>query len=172
MWLDYTALQKKAIYRAFTAQQRIDFWKAKLEETEKLNWNEKELKHIQKIAEFIDLHSEYFEGGLSIDEEDVLDEFFYKWQAYAIDSLGWSKKLIYAIAATGERLQDKSGNIVQLGEKATIGVDRVVECDCSVKYDFCGVTGTSTCKESGSCTESDYGCGWIWLNDCTGLCDF
>ena len=168
-WLKFSNTEKRAIYRAFTPEQRVLLWKEKLNEVKKLSWNEKELSHITKIEEFIDMHKEYFESGLSDDGKDVVDTFFYKWKTYAVDSLGWDKRICIAIAGTPDRM-GKSGELIV--NDSSVQKERRKDCNCNLKQDFCDVTGGgSECRDE-PCEADDWGCGWVWLNDCDGLCSF
>jgi len=41
-----------------------------------------------------------------------------------------------------------------------------INCDCEVGDDWC--SSGESCK-SGQCSDG-YGCGWLWLDKCSGLC--
>ena len=174
-FLTYSGSKKRAMYRAFTPEQRISLWKEKLNEVKMLSWNDREFSHIAKLEEFIDMHTEYFMSGLSDDRRDVVDSFFYQWQTYAIDSLGWSKQICFAIAGSPNRM-NKNGeiegddlNVQKNTRSGKKGDDKDCNCNLKLLSDFCGITGSAECTEK-PCDESSWGCGWGWLEDCNGVC--
>ena len=173
-FLTYSDSEKRAMYRAFTPEQRISMWKEKLNEVKMLSWNEKELSHITKLEEFINMHKECFEDGMSDENEDVLDVFFYQWQTYAIDSLGWDRQIGFAIAGSLNQMKE-NGEIERedlnmrkgMRTRSKSGED----CDCSSKLfnDFCiGMY----CNDRAKCEGVSSSCGWFWNKDCDGLCEF
>lgn len=44
------------------------------------------------------------------------------------------------------------------------------DCTCSQAHDFCGSPTSPVYCEGLPCTRSDIGCGWLWLQECTGIC--
>ena len=172
-WLNLSSDKSIAAYRAFTANQRINFWRDKLNEVKNLQWSVLELEHIEKVEHFIESHLDLFSGAkLTEEQKNEIDLFFYKWQDYAIEELGWNRKLCYLIAASGSVLDTKKENA---NDARTLHYDTIdpslkeKNCHCNVKYDFCDVTFQGECEES-FCYQSDVGCGWIFLNDCNGRC--
>lgn len=103
---------KRAIFRVFTPDQRIDLWVEKLHEVLSLNWNAKETMHIKKLLQYIENNPDCYDfEKQKTEEEERLELFAYKWQEEAINDLKWDMKLIRGIAATGNRLTDKEGNV-------------------------------------------------------------
>ena len=167
-WLRTDSTVNVAIYRAFSPKQKIKFWKDKLHEVEKLNWSKEELAHIKKVENFINSHTDYFEGRLSDEQLDNLDRFAYQWQDYAIKDLGWSKEICRSIIGTGNKVKNTQGElIVPIANYSNSRITKTEDCDCSVYSDWCGFG--YYCKDT-DCDGSDFGCGFIWLHDCTGNC--
>lgn len=43
-------------------------------------------------------------------------------------------------------------------------------CNCNQNHDFCGdITSVVFCQGL-SCDHSDRGCGWLWFQECNGIC--
>ena len=106
-WIELEPDFGLAAYRAFTPEQRIEFWKEKFAEVKALPWSEDELLHIQQAEDFT-----FSSNILSLDrkltdkENDELEIFFYKWAKYAEEQLGWEPQLTYTIIASGYSLSD------------------------------------------------------------------
>ncbi len=173
-FLTYSNAKKRAMYRAFTPEQRISMWKEKLNEVKMLSWNEKELSHITKLEEFIDMHKECFGDVQSGENDDVFDLFFYQWQIYAIDSLGWSRQICIAIAGTPNRMKEsKEIEGYDLNaQKSTRAEEEEPDCECKDSWwqDFCG-PAAGHCERDPTCRVQSSGCGWIWRAECDGMCD-
>lgn len=170
-WLNVDQQKKIPIYRAFTPEQRIQFWESKFKEVNELPWTLEEKKHIEKVIEFFRTHEDYMYESPTDGQLDEIDKFFYKWQSYAIDSLGWKKELCYAIAGSGEKLKNTKGEL-ELAEKQSLtsktkSAKVESSCNCNLTYDFC--IGIAPC-ENVVCNGADKGCGWLWMSSCNGLC--
>lgn len=170
-WKTLSASKKRAAYVAFTPQQKIIFWKEKLTDVMALDWTKDELEHIKLVYDFIDEHQDYFtDKGLSDEQLNVLDLFFYKWVEFARNELGWNMETIVSIAASGNDVipeNIKSSRVIK--DFSDENISYIDDCHCSTKGDFCNVTGQGICEDS-KCATSDFGCGWIWLQDCNGKC--
>ncbi len=109
-WLELEESEpiKKAAYVALDPGMKQKFWADKITEViDDFSWNEKERDHLYLLLDYV-YTTDVF------DKKEVPEEFeifVYKWNEYAINELGWSRKLIYAITANGGRLLDKSGKI-------------------------------------------------------------
>lgn len=172
--MTYSDSKKRAMYRAFTPEQRISMWKEKLNEVKTLSWSEKELSHITKLEEFIDMHNECFEDVMSGENEDAFDLFFYQWQTYAIDSLGWSRQICIAIAGTPNRMKENKeieGSDLNSQKSTRAGKDEP-DCECKDSWyqDFCW-PAAGYCEFSNDCRHLPSGCGWFLQAECDGLCD-
>lgn len=174
-WLKSDATKSRAIYIAFTPEQKIQFWRDKLKELSSLNFTTKEIMHIAKIGTFITEHLDFFyTQELSDDQLDILDMWIYKWGAEAQEKFGWSKELCMAIVGTSQSVLDKTGAVAPLNNTGTTVVikdpNKKPACGCNVKYDYCGITLSGLCVET-KCEETRSGCGNLLLNACNGECD-
>ena len=169
--------KKTAVFRAFTQNQRLNFWKDKLKETLNLKWTDAEKQHILQLYNFVVNNSDVFtDKEMSEDVQDKYDLFFYEWTTYAEEQLGWDMKTLVSIAGSGEEMLDKSGKlnvkrrIGEIDHKDPIGPDRET-CHCNQKYDFCGVPFMNAdCVDTG-CSGTSVGCGWLLASSCDGRCD-
>lgn len=177
-WLKTDPTMGRAVYIAFTASQKYNFWEEKFAELKSLSWSEKEMKHIVLAENFLKTHKNLFnEGPLSSSEEDDLDLFFYKWVKDAETNLGWNKNICYSIVATGEKVADTKGNLIvpPLGKSGVVkpyGVEPT--CNCHIESDFCGLGNSLRleCGDDPNCNPSDGGCGWFLAQSCNGKCKF
>lgn len=170
-WLNTSVEISGAIFSAFTQEQKIKFWKEKLETVKRLDWSQKEVEHINKIEEFIDNNTNLFNSvPLTDEQEDLLEAFFYKWYNYGIEVLGWKENVGIAIAGSGYTLLDKEGNLeLPSGKEIMVLSSEVESCTCSTGASiFCFVSGEGTCDDA-DCTEGNY-CGWLLLQRCDGRC--
>jgi hypothetical protein len=162
-WKSLDIEKLKPAYRAFTQDQRVKFWLEKMKEIKNLRWTEKELQHIEKIEEFISKHQDFFSGERLTDEQsDVYDLFFYTWQQYAINELGWSNRVCISMAGSGLSITDTLGNALKKPYPPQ-------NCHCNVDHDFCEYYVSPCIK--GNCEPSNMGCSWLWLSECDGLCN-
>lgn len=168
-----------AVYRAFTPDQKFDFWKGKFAEVKTLNWNEEELQHIQKAEDFLDAHRHLFDDEQSsVEDLDELDSFFYKWTKTAKEKFGWKEQVAFAIAGMGQAIIDTKGTIqgfntsvnhktkLSLGSESGTGTS-----DCNCKKDAIpnSCMPSSRCGDY-RCNETGSGCGWLLKKPCDGRC--
>lgn len=114
-WMNVASEYSIAVYRAFTPEQKVEFWRDKFQEVKKLSWNEKELSHIIKLESFMFDHTYYFyKAELSENDLDEMELFCYKWQEYAIEQFGWTKQVVGSIAMTGKKVLDTKGGIMRV----------------------------------------------------------
>jgi hypothetical protein bacD2_10672 len=161
----------RAAYNAFTPEQKLRFWEEKIGQTLKLPWNEKEIAHIHLLKDYIINHAYIFENReLSNEEKDEFELFFYEWTKNAQQELGWTKKTIGAIAASGYDVEDKQGNIKTTRSKnmslATMSTATESKCHCNIEHSFCEIW---ECQKS-NCEDSAHGCGWLLVQSCNGRC--
>ena len=100
--------------------------------------------------------------------------FMYKWIDYAANKLSWSNELIYAIAFTPERLA-KDKTLTRLSNHIPMTTTRsesLPRCDChnpeSAHYISCSIEDHDCI--SGDCNVTTWRCGWLWSEECNGLC--
>ena len=167
-WLKLDENKKRAAYRGFTQQQRINFWIEKIEEVKSLDWSSKELDHIALITTFITEHQDLFSGNpLTDDQSDILYLFCYQWVEFGIEKLGWSKQTAISIIGTGNKVTDKKG-----GVKFDPGpiIDDKKDCCChagNILFSTCILD--ETCEKT-KCIVSFGGCGWFLTEECNGEC--
>lgn len=169
-WLKVDKSYSIAVYRAFSPEQKFEFWQNKLVETERLDWNPEELAHIKKARDFVTSNIDIFKkGSLSIEMQDRIDSFVYQWQKEAKEKLKWDDKVGIAILASGMKLKNKKGDLVNgvsVLKTSTLSSKNESYCNCNKTYDFCGI-GWS-CEDTSCLTQS--GCGWFLASDCNGEC--
>ena len=173
-WKELPSDKKIAAYRAFSPDQKISFWEDKLCELNKLPWSTREKEHINKIGEFIHSHEYFFERErLSPEEENELELFFYKWTSFAVENLGWTKQLAYAIAGTGYSIQNTSGelNIEEPIFTKSMEKGKRPDCHCKINNPLACFPGGAGICDRADCTEVKPGCGWLLLETCDGMCD-
>ncbi|WP_297251054.1 bacteriocin fulvocin C-related protein [uncultured Prevotella sp.] len=174
-WLKTNQSISRAVYSAFTPNQKLSFWKEKFIELKNIAWSEEELAHIKKVESFVLTNKDLFEDTkLTDDQLDVLDSFFYKWVKEAENNLGWDKAMCIAIAGSGNTVINRKGELRALptnsgGNVMSASTEAGCNCNTSVLSDFCGVAGPGGCEDT-NCDGSDFGCGWIWVQDCNGTC--
>lgn len=172
-WLNSPNEKALAMYRAFTPDQRLSFWNAKIEEVLRLNWSEAEINHIRKAQIFLNSNSEIFSDFALTTEErdDLVDEFCYKWTENAITELGWTETIAKSILMSGKRVLNTDGELQELKSDFSISLlsdNEEVNCNCNKNDDFC--SHGSDCVDDPDCNTSERGCGWLWLSGCNGRC--
>ncbi|MGN1375984.1 MAG: bacteriocin fulvocin C-related protein [Prevotella sp.] len=172
-WKTLNPNKKLAAFRAFSQEQRISFWKDKIDETLKLNWSKSEKAHILKLFKFIISNPDMFSDNKMSDEmQDKYDLFFYDWVETAKNNLKWDMRTIISIAASGDELINKNGisaSVFGFDDSSGDMID--VSCHCNRTYDFCNVPFTNaTCIDT-KCEGTTTGCGWLLISSCNGRCD-
>lgn len=177
-WLQADHNLQLPIYRAFTKEQKIEFWLEKILDVKRLDWTTDELKHISEVEYFIETHHDFFEEkGLSENQENELEIFFYQWLKSGIEEFNWDERVAYAIVSSGYCLKNTKGeletshtfqssveNLTDRSENSTTPA-----CNCRVGHIFACFEGNDECKTI-DCDETDIGCGWLLLQDCNGKC--
>lgn len=177
-WLQVDESMADPIYRAFTPQQRIDFWRERFDEIMELPWNDAELAHIQSLIDFMNSNLHIFYGNLSTEDEDAMDLFAYKWQQYAVEQLGWEEKVGLIIMMSGDKLKNTKGDIV----KTSIGLysktmlstrsedlSEYFDCNCHSSNLITKCFPSTMCDKN-DCKYLDSGCGLFKGKSCDGLC--
>lgn len=162
---------KRPTFSALTEKQKQVFWEEKLNEVLDLDWSETERLHIQKLLNAVDAHPEWFKMKRTEQENNSMDLFCYQWCGYAKSELGWNDKVIGAIIASGNNLLNKQGDLkVNAYSRSTLAAVQQEHCTCNQTYDFC-FERYSECKDKGTCTHTDTGCGIFTMQNCNGLCE-
>ncbi|EOS15035.1 hypothetical protein C802_01052 [Phocaeicola sartorii] len=171
-WNDLDESVKRATFRAFTQQQKINFWKDKLNEVLQMEWNDEEKAHIAIILNYIDENPQIFDRTKerTDEEQEEIDIFFYKWVEDAKAQLNWDMPLITGIVATGNTLVDKSGKIRISTQSRALVKSSGEECDCEIDQ-YMRWCLTMDCETSRTgCKASEDGCGFFWDYPCDGTC--
>lgn len=166
-WVNVDENLKVPVYRAFTQQQKLNFWISKFTDVLSLNWSDEEKEHISSLIDMIKQQPQVLDGydQLSDSEKNQFDLFFYKWFEESRERFKWNNKLIFGIVASGNPLIDKNGTLLISNNRATNLSYTESNCNCSQTSDWCL---TSTCDGAG-CEVND-GCGTMLVYDCDGRC--
>lgn len=166
-WLNTDENFSKAIYAAFTPEQKYDFWKDKITDVLTLNWNEREKRHIEKLIFFLDEHRSIFWTGVN----EEIELFAYKWTEYGSQELSWDVDVLYAIAFSGNEMIDKSGNLLKT-QSNKVRLKKQSEsynCDCH-KGSLFTCTALEYCEQDNNCDVVVNDCGFLWAFNCDGTC--
>ena len=178
-WLEIDDSKKRVVYRAFSAEQKQDFWVEKIDKILLENqWEENESAHILLLKDSVKEHLNWFDAkGIEADEKtfDEFKIFAYQWLEYARNELKWDEFLIGAIVATGNDLVMENGKVKNsmLSSNRVILKKREEVCNCktsNVVFTTCGPLSNSDCV-SDSCDEIR-DCGFILSETCDGICKF
>lgn len=153
---------KIAVYRAFTPQQRIDFWHNRFKEVKAMKWTPEEILHIEKAESFLENHLHFLsKKRLSGDELDELDLFGYDWITEGIELYGWTSQTGNLIIGTGFTIKNESKDQVPL-QKCHCHADNII-------FHTCWADSRGCFKEK--CDQNTtMGCGFFLMEDCDGIC--
>lgn len=171
-WLESDKALSVPIYRAFTPEQRINFWREKFQELKALPWSAGEIELIKDAESFFEEHLNLFGPEKNTDEQlDEVDFFFYKWCNKAKNEFSWSDDLIRLIIASGEKIQDTKGNVYKRANSVVSILSSSSERSCN-----CNIGSKFTCSpyvecEEKSCGGKDSGCGFLFWYACDGVCE-
>lgn len=168
-WISLEDSLKISVYRAFTQQQRLSFWKDKFNNIKSLDWSKEELLHIEKAESFLEDHYEFLSNEMLSDNQlDELELFGYKWVHDGERLFGWPLSLGIQMIGSGEDIHNKTDTIVYRKPVPPLN------CHCHLGnsiFHTCGLSNGcygSNCIESGS----SVGCGVFLSETCDGICDF
>jgi len=169
-WLNLDTNLKRAVYVAFTSEQKFLFWKGKIAEVLTLDWNEAEKKHLELLYETISDNPQWFTADISKNEEEFekFELFEYRWSENAKDNLGWDKHLIGSIVFSGNKLLNTKGELQT--ENTSIFRADYPECECSKQSDWCANPSSYCGGVGGVCYATSSGCGFLWGYQCDGMC--
>lgn len=176
-WLESDARFSIPMYRAFTPNQRIDFWRKKFQELKTLSWTRDELAHILYLENFFENHLDLFRTQRPSDQQlDELDAFLYKWKTVATEDLGWTNELAFAIVASGQKVLDTKGTLQPMVKGKWIGNisgdkdnNKMESCNCHIDSFF--TCGQQEACENTPCDETSLGCGGFLVWSCDGRCE-
>lgn len=170
-WLDSDAEYSIPIYRAFTSEQRIIFWREKFQELKKLPWSNGERDLIIEAESFFENHLTMFgpENPSEV-QLDQAEEFFYKWSEKGQKGFGWSDDLIRSMVVTGDKLIDTTGRVYKSAKSAGNVLSSTSEaCNCNQNSWFT-CSHQQACNPA-NCSESLSGCGFLMAWECNGMCE-
>jgi hypothetical protein len=153
------SLQKDK-FESFTAADKADIWRDKLNHVLSQRWlNPEQRSHLKKALQI--LSPEVFVGG-SDAEQYFRDEFEPTWRVEGVALFGFAEFRHIATLIEDFNLNDfLEKKIVPIGEPADD-----FDCGCSESSDWCG---RSNCN--GSChVGTSVGCGTWWSYPCDGVC--
>lgn len=177
-WLESSQDLKLPMYRAFTAEQKQQFWKEKIEKVMNgYDWTEEELSHLVKLYDAVNEHKCWFMGEKRMNEKELEDfeVFGYRWMEHARESLHWSDKLIAYIVYSGEEINIvdrtpvvKSFTVISTKRFRSAKESKFGDCNCTyLSSMFC----PGGCMEGpGICDKTDTGCGFLLNSPCDGYC--
>ena len=166
----------RATFRAFSTNQRYQFWQAKLAEVVSMNiWSAEELAHLYKLKD--EVLPEWFSDDFKKDSVKVskMLQFKEEWIIEAQSRFVWTKKLIGGIIASGYKLKNKLGDLEISSASPSKLKSAASEstCSCNSSDDWCANQSghDDTCK-TGKCTTTSWGCGFLFLSGCNGICSY
>ena len=154
---------KIPVFRAFSQEQRILFWKEKINDIiNDYEWKEEEYNHLIELLEFINNNEDIFDFSKDFSDEQIekIEVFSYKLVEKALNELEWNLPLIKSIIASGD-------DIILNDEKETNEL-RNPKCNCNIDaaIEWC----ITTHCEGGNCLEAAHGCGDFIVQSCDGTC--
>lgn len=171
-WFSVSENLKRPVYRALSLKQRQMVWAQKLENLMKNNeWKLDELEHLQKCYDVVVAHPEWLLPNSEKEEKDFddLKIFAYKWISFAQKELGWSIDLVSAIVGTANGIRVVNGAaMIETGSSAS-RVKSSFECNCNSSNTVWTTCSLINCITN-SCSKINAGCGFLWSDECDGLC--
>lgn len=175
-WNLLDEMKKAAAYKAFTPNQRIQFWEDKFDELKELDWTHEESLHIESARQFI-LENRFLFSGIKLtdEESDKLHEFCYLWVKKGMNDFDWKEELALAIIAAGNTVLNKNGELLMKGpfpyvEGSDGGPSETPNCNCHESNYFFHMCGLNSSCEDVDCNGSDSGCGFLLAESCNGRC--
>jgi hypothetical protein len=165
---NYELPLQKAVFNSWDAQKKRDAWIDKMQHViSSGSFTGPEVLHLQKLIDHI--HADYFlEANLQKDQASR-SQFAEEWINYATTELGWSDQyiafLVYRLYTEQYQFKDELSMLGALSKSVSINSE-AGSCTCNTSSDYCG---SSYCHSSG-CTITS-GCGWLWTEQCNGVCD-
>lgn len=168
-WLESDPELSIPMYRAFTPDQKISFWRDKFEEVKQLPWSAKEIAHIGELEKFFESHLSLFnDGKLSDSQLDEVEVFLYKWKEKAEEELGWTQDVVFSIVASGDKVLNTRGEYDHF-KPSISGDTKKDDCNCNLGSWFTCSPYVECLKRS--CKDTNQGCGGLFLWDCNGMCE-
>ena len=158
---------QRAIFASWSAEKKRNVWLDKLHyvmENEPLI--EAEIGHIQDLIDHV--VPGYFEESTVEQEKSERYAFAEKWQHYASIVLGWPESyigfLVFRLYTSPSQITAEKDLLEAI--KMSVVTDTELNCDCNGTDDFCQ---NADCG-SGECSSTQFGCGWLFMDSCNGIC--
>jgi len=177
---------QRAIFSAFSPQQRQTLWEGKLNEAlNTVKWSKNESKHIESLLAMVTGNLNIFENNAKSEEKDNVEIFLYKWIEYAVDKLEWPHELLYSLIGTPESITaDRNIAVKTPVSKIRLkngGETTTPDCDCNSTNPISGsdassgnwipcMVGFHICNSTTGCQVISWGCGSFWLYQCNATC--
>ena len=183
-WLNMGSISyQRAAYRAFTPEQKQALWIGKLDEIlSNVVWTQEETKHIEYMLDFVKKKLILFQEKINQEDMDEFEIEMYKWKEYAVEELGWTPELLYAIINTPQSINSNRqiifvvSSVTKLKNGSESG--SIEDCDCNASALppqssgdwFPCVRVIHKCNTGSGCKKTTWGCGNLWLYECNGTC--
>lgn len=176
---------QRAVYNAFSPEQRFNLWMEKFERLPEMFSKDAEKAHIELLISALRTNPHWFSDIRTDEEKNQFELFFYRWREYASSDLGWTPDKIYTLVGTPENVEKTGAGEIIVKTTRNIGKIRLKTrsengggygnvCDCGddSKYWACSVLGGASCKidYNNPCRQTEHGCGFLWQDACWGIC--
>jgi len=154
--------KQRAAYRSLTSESKLKIWRDKLSKEILSSNSEDERNHILSLLGMTDI---------KIYSDSTYRNNFVKnaqrWYDEAIQKFNWSKAKI-TLMVSSLYLSDESDNTEGfLKLKSQLEINPKPDCACHRDI-FCATW--FVCDHNANCNYKSSGCGWLWAEDCDGLC--
>jgi len=162
--INYSKEKQRGIYRALSAEKKKEIWQDKFAQIYSLDLSGGERELMNQFEEFVNKTD--FSNAITQKEKDYLNSL----REIGIQNFGWTQRFIVSVFGYLENI-DRSGIIIA----RDINIDPVFtdpdpkeDCDC--RWGFACLDGPCDERPKSCKKDDDSGCGWFWLESCTGLC--
>ena len=171
--LDNLDLDEQRLYfKSLAYQEKIEIWYNKFNILIKSSYDKKQREYLIEIVK--DLNNNSYSKGITN------NEFRFKWESklqYLKSEFSWTDYDIFIVFSTLYTIQfnQTANKSSQLFEE----IERIAEpgfssagCDC--RWGGLGCLG-EYCNGDSNCPadkDDELGCGFLWLQSCTGSCDY
>lgn len=163
----YYGDEQKAIFRALTPENRKRLWKEKFDKLLILTTDTNEKALLNRIYD--EVKQMDFNESLENDDEEIL--LLKSLVAEGVSMFGWDDVYVDITFSSFEFYQAGKRNyniyfLTAYNDDASGGGGTV---DCTCRWSA-GCLGMDCVDGKFDCKETDFGCGLIWFQGCTGLC--
>lgn len=162
------ALQRYRLISTLSLSERRVYFNGSSDSVKSENWKTHFAEYLKKHPELSAAQRSVIEDASSLATAELFGKAKNAQEADPI--VGSVVKVISGRANALFAKEEKRNIFGTLGEIDSSQKLKVafVECECSrlTRNDFC----SGTCKDLTGCSTSNGGCGWLWLQDCKGMC--